>query len=166
MDINSIEELIITKFAEEIILEKKENDTPPSLLVSTKKIRDVAQFLHTNPKTYFDFLSCITAIDNGEKAGTMEVVYHLNSIPYNIQIALKVMVDRKFDEENSPSVPSISNIWHTANWHEREAHDLLGIYFEGHPDLRRILLPNDWEGHPLRKDYQHQEIYHGIKVAY
>jgi NADH-quinone oxidoreductase subunit C len=63
-----------------------------------------------------------------------------------------------------PSFQSVSNIWRTAEWHEREAYDLLGIYFEGHPDLRRILLPDDWEGYPLRKDYLAAEEYKGIKI--
>jgi NADH-quinone oxidoreductase subunit C len=79
---------------------------------------------------------------------------------------LKLEIARNQPGDPLPQVPSISHIFRTADWHEREAYDLMGIYFTGHPDLRRILLTADWEGHPLRKDYQLQETYHGIKVAY
>ena len=121
--------------------------------------------MHQNPSTFCDYLSCITGIDNGVEKGTIEVIYHIYSIPFDKHIILKV-VEPRGDEKQLPSVPTVSTIWKTADWHEREAFDLLGIYFEGHPDLRRILMPNDWEGHPLRKDYKEQENYHGIKVAY
>ena len=89
------------------------------------------------------------------------MLYHLYSIPHDIHLALKVELDR-----TKPEVDSVTEIWKTADWHEREAYDLLGIHFKNHPDLRRILLPDDWEGHPLRKDYVEQEKYHEIKVKY
>ena len=79
---------------------------------------------------------------------------------------LKVVFDRALPNEAAPQVPTVSHIWKTADWHEREAFDLMGIQFSNHPDLRRILLPEDWEGHPLRQDYQAQEYYHGIQVKY
>jgi len=68
--------------------------------------------------------------------------------------------------KDNPHVPSVESVWKTANWHEREAYDLIGVVFDGHPDLRRILLPDDWEGHPLRKDYKVPEFYNGMKVPY
>jgi NADH-quinone oxidoreductase subunit C len=91
----------------------------------------------------------------------MDVIYNLYSIPFNRHLTLKITVSR-----DSPQVSSVAGIWRTADWHEREAFDLFGIRFEGHPDLRRILMPADWEGHPLRKDYKHQDYYRDIKVDY
>ncbi|HXA01825.1 MAG TPA: NADH-quinone oxidoreductase subunit C, partial [Cytophagaceae bacterium] len=117
-------------------------------------------------KLYFDFLSCLTGVDNGPAIGTMEVIYHLYSIPFNHHIILKAELIRNNEGEPLPAITSVSNIWRSANWHEREIFDMYGIVFEAHPDLRRILLPADWEGYPLRKDYKHQEYYHGIKVEY
>jgi NADH-quinone oxidoreductase subunit C len=116
---------------------------------------------------YFDSLSCITGMDNGPQAGTMEVIYNLYSIPYDLHLMLKVRLERpKTANDPLPEVPSLTGIWKSADWMERETYDLLGIRFSGHPDLRRILLPADWEGYPLRKDYELQEYYHGIKVRY
>ena len=89
----------------------------------------------------------------------MTVVYHLGSSSYKHKIALKVEVGR-----DEPKVPTVERVWRIANWHERETYDMYGIVFEGHSDLRRILCPDDWEGYPLRKDYQVQEFYRGIKV--
>jgi len=161
----AIKNLIIDKFGADAIVNEHTAGLQPSLEVKTALISDICQELYQNETTYFDFLSCITAIDNGLEKGTMEVIYHLYSIPYNKHIVLKVFTSRG-DDKVLPSIPTVTNVWKSADWHEREAYDLLGINFEGHPDLRRILMPNDWVGYPLRKDYQEQETYHGIKVAY
>ncbi|WP_425390351.1 NADH-quinone oxidoreductase subunit C [Ekhidna sp.] len=135
--------------------------SPPALIIDGSHLKSVCEILHTHDQLYFDSLSCLTGLDNGEEKNTMEVVYNLYSIPYELHLSLKVILDR-----SDPEVDSVSEIWRTADWHEREAYDLLGIKFKGHPDLRRILLPEDWEGHPLRKDYQEQEVYHDVKVKY
>jgi NADH-quinone oxidoreductase subunit C len=160
-----IKNIIIEKFGSEAIVLENMADVQPSLVVKTALITAICQELFQNPATYFDYLSCITAIDNGVDKGSMEVIYHLYSIPFHKHLILKVFEPRG-DATTLPVIPSVTNVWLSANWHEREAYDLLGIHFEGHPDLRRILMPNDWEGYPLRKDYQEQETYHGIKVAY
>ena len=160
MKFEEIKSLITEKFPDSMLGEKLDS-TPPALKVGADSIHEVCEFLHQNEKTYFDSLSCLTGIDNGEESETMEVIYHLYSIPFDIHLVLIVEVDRK-----EPIVDSVSDIWRGANWHEREAYDLLGIKFKNHPDLRRILLPDDWEGYPLRKDYQEQEMYHNIKVKY
>jgi NADH-quinone oxidoreductase subunit C len=135
------------------------NSTPETILVS--KLIDVATELYNNPETYFDQLSCVTGIDNGPAANTMEVIYHLYSIPFNRSLALKVVLPR-----DKPNVPTLSNIWKSANWMERETFDMYGIVFEEHPDLRRILMPADWDGFPLRKDYKEQETYRNVQVKY
>jgi NADH-quinone oxidoreductase subunit C len=137
-------------------------DSNGSLLTSIEKLTELCQFLRDDDRFFFDYLACITAIDNGATANTMEVIYTLTSIPYNHNLNLRVVLPRNAPNEPLPQVPTVSHIWRTADWHEREAFDLLGITFNNHPDMRRILLPEDWPGHPLRRDYQEPERYHGI----
>ncbi len=151
--------LIINRFGADIVVGEKADGLQAYLNIKPGQIAELCQFLHSDPQCYFDFMACITGLDNGPEVNTMEVIYNLNSIPYEHAITLKVVLPRE-----KPEVPTLSHIWGTANWHEREAYDLLGILFTGHPDLRRILLPVDWEGHPLQKDYKEQEHYHGIQV--
>jgi NADH-quinone oxidoreductase subunit C len=157
MDLASIKDLLQTQFKFEAEWEEEMG----RLTLPAEQILPVCEFLWKNPATYFDSLSCLTAIDQGPEAGKMEVIYTLYSIPNHLTLHLRVILDR-----SSPTISSVSSIWRTADWHEREAFDLLGVQFSGHPDLRRILLPEDWEGHPLRKDYVEQSKYHGIQVKY
>lgn len=140
---------------------KDEVSTPKAIKIPAKDLTEVCIFLNQDPSTYFDMLSCLTGLDNGVEANTMEVVYNLYSIPFDHHLMLKVILPR-----DKPEVDSISHIWKTADWHEREAFDMYGIKFTNHPDLRRILMPADWEGYPLRKDYKHQEYYRDIKIDY
>jgi NADH-quinone oxidoreductase subunit C len=135
------------------------NSTPATIVVS--KLLEVATELYNNKETYFDQLSCVTGIDNGPEAKTLEVIYHLYSIPFNRSLALKVILPR-----DNPRVPSLASVWKSANWLERETYDMYGIVFEDHPDLRRILMPADWEGYPLRKDYKEQDTYRDVQVKY
>lgn len=135
--------------------------TPRGVKVDAADLKRVCLLLYRDPSVYFDMLSCITVVDNGPANGRMEVIYNLSSIPFNHQVALKVSVPR-----DNAELDSLQDIWKTANWHEREAWDMFGIRFKGHPDLRRILLPADWDGHPLRKDYQQQAYYRGVKVDF
>lgn len=137
------------------------NTTPQTIIVSADRLPAICRELFNNQQTYFDQLSCVTGIDNGPEAKTMEVIYHLYSIPFNFSLALKVVLSR-----DRLIVPTLSSVWKSANWLERETYDMYGILFEGHPDLRRILMPADWEGYPLRKDYSEQERYREIQVKY
>ena len=161
-----VKELLTKNFGEEIVIHIALNADPTTITIPATHVREVCLELHENEDTFMDMLSCISGLDNGPETGTMEVIYHLYSIPYDLRIALKVELPRNQEDEPGPEVDSVSGIWKTALWLEREVYDLFGIQFRGHPDLRRILLPADWKGHPLRKDYQHQEYYHGIKVEY
>lgn len=156
-----ISEKLAAKFSgvSDIGLEAK-LDAPvdPTIKVSPNHLLEVAKFLRDDDDTQFDYLSCLSGVD---LKGKLAVVYQLFSMAKRHKITIRVEVPTE-----NPSVPSVESIWRTANWHEREAFDLFGITFTGHPDLRRILLPYDWDGHPLRKDYQVPEFYNGMKVPY
>ncbi len=166
MNFTDIASLLTQQFGTDIIVAENAQGAQPSLTVPTHQIGEVCQFLYENENTYMDFLACLTALDNGMEAGTLEVIYHLYSIPYEHALVLKIVFPRNEKPDALPQVPTVSHVWRTADWHEREAYDLMGIQFTGHPDLRRILLPADWQGYPLRKDYTEQETYHGIQVRY
>jgi NADH-quinone oxidoreductase subunit C len=118
------------------------------LEVPVENLMDVARALKEDPQTYFDLLILLTGIDRMPETPRFEVVYHFRSLKHRTLLVVKTRVG-----EDSPEIPSLSGIWRTADWYEREAYDLLGIVFQGHPDLRRILMPEDWDGYPLRKDY-------------
>ena len=119
-----------------------------TLIVKKEYITEVAGFLKGNKELDFDFLSDLCGVDRIETDGVFEVVYHLYSIYKNHRVRLKSPI-----ASNDPCISTVTGIWNTANWHEREAYDMYGIRFDGHPDLRKILTPDDFEGHPLRKDY-------------
>ena len=164
MSFDDIKLLLTKKFGQDIISGEERTGMQPALLIEADRIAEVCLELRDNPETYFDFLSCLSGVDYGIEAGRFGVVYHLASIPYQLQLTLKISQANNRDEEYLPTFPSVTSVYRTADWHEREAYDLIGIFFEGHPDLRRILLPDDWEGYPLRKDYKTAEYYKGIKI--
>jgi len=132
------------------------SDKHPRVHVTVGAWVEVARFMHDDPELKFDWLSNLSGVDYlaDEK---LCVVYDLWSFNLNHSLAVKVFVPR-----DVPVVPSVSAVWKAADWHEREAFDLFGIVFAGHPDPRRILLADDWVGHPLRKDYEFPREYHGI----
>ncbi len=147
----------------------------PWIEVAPHAIAEVCTYLRDQPDLRFEMLNCITAVDYFEpdpkKAAKakfephMELVYHMSSITNKHTLVVKVQLPRWKDdvEGQLPEVPTVSDVWKTANWHEREVYDLSGIHFVGHPNLRRILCPEDWVGHPLRKDYEMPLEYHGIR---
>lgn len=118
-------------------------------IVPRQHIVAVCALLKADAETKFDFLADLCGVDRGpEEEPRFEVNYHLFSTTRHHRLRLKVLVN-----EDDAQVPSVTGVWRTANWHERETFDLVGIVFDGHPDLRRILLPDDWQGHALRKDF-------------
>jgi NADH-quinone oxidoreductase subunit C len=120
-----------------------------TIVVPAALIVPACSFLKTAPGLEFNFLADLSGIDRGpEEEPRFEVNYHLFSTKYFHRLRFKVRVD-----EENPHVPTVTGIWKTANWHERETFDMFGIIFDGHPDLRRILLPEEWEGYALRKDF-------------
>ena len=118
-----------------------------TLVVPASRLVDVATYLRDTPGAQFDFCSDVTATDWPPRERRFDVIYCLYSIPLRHRVRLKV---RAGDGEG---VPSVTGVWPAANWLEREVFDMFGIRFDGHPDLRRILMPDDWQGHPQRKDY-------------
>ena len=120
-----------------------------TIVVPREHLVAACSFLKTSPETRFDFLSDICGADRGpEEDPRFEVNYHLFSTTKHHRVRIKVLLT-----EEDMHVQSVTSVWRTANWHERETYDLFGVIFDGHPDLRRILLPEDWQGHALRKDF-------------
>ena len=147
----------------------------PWIEVSPVGLVEVATYLRDTPGLEFNFLNCISGVDyfepDAKKAAKtgwephMEVVYHLFSLSTKASLVLKVILPRWKDDVPGelPEVPTVSGVWSTADWHEREVFDLSGVRFLGHPNHRRILCPEDWVGHPLRRDYEQPLEYHGIR---
>ena len=120
-----------------------------TMIVPRERIVEACRFLKTTPGLEFNLLSDICGADRGpEEEPRFEVNYHLFSTTKYHRLRLKVLLN---DEDTH--VPTVTGVWRTANWHERETFDMMGVIFDGHPDLRRILLPDDWKGHALRKDF-------------
>jgi len=147
----------------------------PWIELGSDGLCDIAKHLRDAPHLCYDMLNCISGVDylhtDAKQAAKtswkphLQVVYHLSSTITKKQLMLKTILPRwKGNQPGAlPELPSVSEIWRTADWHEREVYDLMGVVFTGHPDLRRILCPEDWIGHPLRKDYQAPDDYHGIR---
>ncbi len=171
----TIEEELVARFLEIVRWEPNIGGVN-QLVVDPSQLLEVAQVLKSDPVFAFDFLNSITGVDYLEtdpkklaKAGFdphLEVVYHLSSFQHpSRRLAFKIILPRwKHDVVGElPEVPSVAHIWRTADWHERETFDLVGVRFTNHPDPRRILLADDWVGHPLRKDYEFPLEYHDIR---
>ncbi len=168
-------EILKLNFSNSVLEFKSDLPIEPFIIVPALKIDQVCRFLKSNDQLYFDSLVNLSGVDdfNGEKVkdesgnefmkgGTLSVFYHLESIKHKHKLCIKILTDR-----DNPIVVSVTDIWKSADWHEREAYDMLGIKFINHPDLKRILMPYDWNaGFPLRKDYANPEFYQGMKVPY
>ena len=143
-------EIVVQKLKEKFqdsILDSYSFRGDNTVVIKKDDIAEVCRFLKSDPDLSFDFLSDLCGVDYMGREPRFEVVYHLFSINKHHRIRLKAMV------EEGGKISSVVGIWGTADWHEREAFDMFGIVFEGHPNLTRILMPENWDGHPLRKDY-------------
>lgn len=174
MTTEEIHQLLVDQFGDKITsanLEAKD----PWIEVAANAIVEVAQFVQQDERLRFDHLNNLCGVDylepDPKKAKKfdhdphVEVIYHLSSYELKHRLVLKVKLPRwKGDAAGElPEIPSVSGVWAAADWHEREAFDLVGIHFADHPNLVRILCPEDWVGHPLRKDYEFPLEYHGIR---
>lgn len=166
---------LAAEFSSEILVDANTDARDPWIEVAAAHIETVARFVKTDPSLKFDSLCDLTGVDYLEPDPKLvakfpfephiEVVYHLLSIQFKHRLTLKVKLPRWKDgiEGELPEVPTVSKVWAIADWHEREAFDLVGIHFTGHPNLVRILCVDDWVGHPLRKDYAFPLEYHGVR---
>jgi NADH-quinone oxidoreductase subunit C len=169
-----ISAILKQQFGERIKSEKLDGPDP-FVVIDPSDLVEVCRFLRDEPRLNFAFLNCISGVDYLEtdpkkapKAGFephVEVVYHFQSFTHRHRIVVKVILPRWKDDTpgHLPEVPSLTGLYGSANWHEREVYDLSGVWFTGHPDMTRILLSEDWQGHPLRKDYEFPLEYHGIR---
>lgn len=151
------------------------DNVDPWIEIAPAGIVDVARYLKETSSLAFDYCNSVTAVDyfhtDEKKAAKadwqpgIEVVYHLFSMTHKHSLVLKARLPRWQDDQPGqlPQIASVAAVWPTADWHERECYDLLGVEFTEHPNLKRILCPEDWVGHPLRKDYQMPLEYHGIR---
>jgi NADH-quinone oxidoreductase subunit C len=130
----------------------------PWITADPGSVRKIAAFLRDDQELRFNSLMCLSGVHYPD-ADELGVTYHLHSTTFGHTIVLKTRVPAA-----NPRVQSVEQVWKTADWHEREAWDMYGIRFDGHPNLVRILCPEDWEGHPLRKDYMQQESYMGVST--
>ena len=149
---------ILTQYDPEGIVAATTEGLHPHIVVQADRLAAVAAFLRTDSRLQFHLLRCISAVD-WPAQDRIELSYDLISTTLGHAFAVKVLLDRVH-----PQVESVTSVWPAAEWHEREAFDLMGVTFLHHPDLRRILLPDDWTGHPLRKDYQNPTEYRGMEL--
>lgn len=141
-------DLLKKHFPSEVV-EVMEHRGDTTVVVKPERIRDICTFLRDDPTVSFKYLSVIAGLDYSPQSPRFAVAYNLYSHKNHDRLTLKAYLA----SDTTPAIDSVTSVWATADWHEREAYDLLGIKFKGHPNLKRILLPDDWKGHPLRKEY-------------
>ncbi|HZS42449.1 MAG TPA: NADH-quinone oxidoreductase subunit C [Polyangia bacterium] len=159
MDAKQIFDHLAAKVGDAVSAFTTEGTKDPYFKVTPAKWLDVAKVLKSDPELAFDFLNNVTAVD-WLKQGRIDMVYHLWSYSKGHGCVVKAELPR-----DKPQIASVYSLWKAADWNEREQFDLFGVEFLGHPDLRRIMLPDDWPGHPMRKDYKEAEAYRGMPTT-
>ena len=174
MQVSEIHAKLVERFGDKIVA-CQADVLNPWIEVTPAAVVEVGTALRDDPQFLFDSLNNLSAVDYFQpdpkkvaKFGHephLEVVYHLYSYTLKHHLVLKAKLPRWRNDQAGelPEIPSVSGVWPIADWHEREAYDLMGIHFQNHPNLRRILCPEDWVGHPLRKDYEFPLEYHEIR---
>ena len=158
MTAQEIHDNLRAKFGDAVV-EAKLDAVQPWIRIAADRTKEIALFLRDDVTFQFDYLMCLSGVDYND--GNLGIVYHLFSMVHKHKIVLRANCPK-----DKPHVQSVHQVWGTANWHEREAFDMYGIVFDEHPDLRRILCPDDYPGYPLRKDFKVPEFYNGMKVPY
>ncbi len=159
MEAQPIFDYLVAKVGDAVYDFTTANTKDPYFKVKPDKWLDVARVLRDDPELRFDFCNVITAVD-WLKQNRIDMVYHLYSYAKKHSCVVKAELPR-----DKPEISSVYSLWKAADWHEREQFDLMGVQFTGHPDLRRIMLPDDWPGHPLRKDYKEADSYRGMPTT-
>jgi NADH-quinone oxidoreductase subunit C len=155
MNASDIAGLLKEQFGDKILDVKADGHMPYSVVLP-EAVLEVCRFMKDDARLRFDHLESLAGVDYKDR---IEVVYVAYSMQHGHRYALKCKLGRE-----EPKVPTVESVWGVANWHEREAYDMLGVVFVGHSDLRRILCPDDWEGWPLRKDYKAPKTYRDMPV--
>ena len=150
-----IHNILKEQFADRVV--ESDSGVEPFVVMKPEGFEEVAFFCRDDSRLQLDLLSLISGVDYPDR-DVIEAVYCLDSTSLLHRLVIKVPLAR-----DNPSIRTVENVWRTADWHERETFDLVGIQFEGHHNLIRILCAEDWVGHPLRKDYVMPESYHGLK---
>lgn len=175
MNATDIHKLLLDEFGDQKITGANLESIDPWVEVAPDAIVEVSRFVKQDERLQMQHLNDLTAVDyfepdpkkqkKFEHEPHLQVVYHLSSFTLKHRIVLKVKLPRwkNDDTKELPEIASVSAVWGIADWHERECYDLCGVHFTDHPNLRRILCPEDWEGHALRKDYDMPLEYHGIR---
>ena len=155
MDAQAIFDALHEKFGESIygFTPAEDGVKDAFCMVKADDLPDVCQHLKSDPQLKFDFLQCLTAVDYPREE-KLHSVYHVYSYPLRHSFVLKVELPRE-----KPLCPSVYGVWKTADWHEREQYDLFGVQYTNHPELRRLLMPDDWVGYPMRKDFEEADDY-------
>lgn len=156
MQPQEIRDKLLERFGAAKIVDYVEPVGDPFIVVATDAFIEVMTHLRDNPELKFDFLSDVCGLD-WPADNRIESVYHLYSMDHGHHVVIKARLPRE-----NPEVESVAGLWPAADWHEREAYDMFGIIYKNHPNLRRILLAEDWEGFPLRKDFVYPETIHGV----